>query len=62
MIFVLDLVRTAGYVWFLFLTWVGFESDPKPRELVAIVLLAVLCVIGFVQAARDLIKDVKEML
>lgn len=62
MIFVLDLMRTAGYVWFLFLTWVGFESDPKPRELIAIALLAVLCVVGFVQAARDLIKDVKEML
>jgi len=59
---VLDFVRVVGYAWFLFLTWVGFESDPKPRELVAIVLLAVLCVIGLVQAARDLVKDVKEML
>lgn len=62
MIFVIDFVRTISYVWFLFLVWVGFESDPKPRELVTIVLLAVLCVIGLVQAARDLIKDVKEML
>ncbi len=62
MIFVIDFVRTIGYVWFLFLTWVGFESDPKPQELIAIVLLAVLGVAGFVQAAYDLIKDVKEML
>lgn len=62
MIFVIDFVRTISYVWFLFLVWVGFESDPKPRELVTIVLLVVLCVIGLVQAARALIKDVKEML
>lgn len=62
MMFVLDFVRVVGYAWFLFLAWVGFESDPKPWELVVIVLLAVLCVIGFVQAARDLIEDIKEML
>ena len=62
MMFVLDLVRAVGYVWVLFLTWIGFESDPRPQELIAIVLLAALCVAGLVQAAHDLINDVKEML